>query len=267
MNWLHTIAALRAARIEDKRVASSLSALLGVSASRKQFMLDKKHIHDLGSKAWMDWRILPDGNLHNAIQTGLDRGNGLIIGSCFSGHYLPALSLIRHHASECLMMQGRFVTSGMSPAQLADFASATGVNVRIGRVDVHSSLTMVKHLKRNGIVFVMLDSPLEGMTTFSVDFFGAPAITGDGLYRLATKTGAAILPVFTPRTQQGLEVKTGTLQFAREESAEKLAANTLSSLQDLIWTDPSKWWLWDYLYRRWAGARHVLLNPSISPAG
>jgi hypothetical protein len=34
MNWLHTIAALRAARIENKRIASSLSVMLDEAATR-----------------------------------------------------------------------------------------------------------------------------------------------------------------------------------------------------------------------------------------
>lgn len=255
MNWLQTLAVLRAAQHDDMHIQSCLKALYEVSLNKKQFYKDKFYTEQFGVSYWENWKFEVQNDLHKKIDMGLARGNGLVIGSCFSGFYLPALSLIKPHSSECLIMQGRTTNKRMTDWQLADFHQKTNVGLKIANVNTESSFALTKHLKRNGIVFVMLDMPLQGMTYDVINFFGYPAITGNGLYKLVEKMDSTILPVYTPRTRDGLSIRAGDLQFGG--GYEKLAKNTLKSLEKLIWTDPSKWWMWDYLYERWSAATHM----------
>lgn len=257
MNWIQTLAVLRAAKHDEMHIDSCLNKLWQISTNRKKFYKDKFETDQLGFAYWQNWTFEFENDLHNKIHQALRTGNGLIIGSCFSGYYLPALSLLKEHNAECMIMQGKSKQGRISDYLLEDFYKNTGVRLKIASVNTESSFALTKHLKRNGIAFVMLDMPLQGMTYGIYDFFGYPAIVGDGLYKIATKTKSSVLPVYTPRTENGLKIIAGDLQSADDH--EHLISQTLKSLEKLIWTSPSDWWLWDYLFERWSAAKQQKL--------
>ncbi len=62
---------------------------------------------------------------------------------------------------------------------------------------------ILRVLKEGGIVGVLLDQNMDWREGVFVDFFGEEACTNTGMALLAMKTGAAVLPVFNIRQEDG----------------------------------------------------------------
>lgn len=72
--------------------------------------------------------------------------------------------------------------------------------VEIARVgDALSSLPLLRHLQKNGVVALQLDRVVPGMKTRAVTLLGAPGELPEGPFRLAQLSGAPILPIFCGR--------------------------------------------------------------------
>jgi KDO2-lipid IV(A) lauroyltransferase len=62
---------------------------------------------------------------------------------------------------------------------------------------------IIRHLKKNGIVGLMIDQNMAWQEGVFVDFFGRPAATSNGLALLALHTGAPVIPGMTVRGGDG----------------------------------------------------------------
>jgi Kdo2-lipid IVA lauroyltransferase/acyltransferase len=62
---------------------------------------------------------------------------------------------------------------------------------------------MLRHLKQNGILGILIDQNVAWYEGVFVDFFGRPACTTNGLALLALHTGAPVLPGFMARLPDG----------------------------------------------------------------
>jgi KDO2-lipid IV(A) lauroyltransferase len=78
--------------------------------------------------------------------------------------------------------------------------SATG-NILIPKE--RAMRAMLRHLKQNGILGILIDQNVAWYEGVFVDFFGRPACTTNGLALLALHTGAPVLPGFMARLPDG----------------------------------------------------------------
>jgi KDO2-lipid IV(A) lauroyltransferase len=62
---------------------------------------------------------------------------------------------------------------------------------------------MIRSLKRNEIVGILIDQNVAWYEGVFVDYFGRPACTTDGLALLALHTGAPVLPGYIVRLHDG----------------------------------------------------------------
>jgi Kdo2-lipid IVA lauroyltransferase/acyltransferase len=62
---------------------------------------------------------------------------------------------------------------------------------------------MLRHLKQNGILGILIDQNVAWYEGVFVEYFGRPACTTDGLALLALHTGAPVLPGFMVRLPDG----------------------------------------------------------------
>ncbi len=82
----------------------------------------------------------------------------------------------------------------------------TWVRSATGNIPLDKTLAMrpiIRHLKENGIVGLMIDQNMAWQEGVFVDFFGRPAATSNGLALLALHTGAPVIPGMTVRVKNG----------------------------------------------------------------
>ena len=91
--------------------------------------------------------------------------------------------------------------------------------------------TIVQKLRENKIVSIVADRAIEGRSV-TVDFFGAPAALPIGPFRLAQRTGAALVVAKCYRSAQGLP--TGQLVPLSLDLTDEQRTNTDSMLQAFI---------------------------------
>ncbi|MHB9097457.1 MAG: lysophospholipid acyltransferase family protein [Syntrophales bacterium] len=67
----------------------------------------------------------------------------------------------------------------------------------------HAMRAMIRSLKRNELVGILIDQNVAWYEGVFVDYFGRPACTTNGLALLALHTGAPVLPAYTVRLPDG----------------------------------------------------------------
>jgi KDO2-lipid IV(A) lauroyltransferase len=112
--------------------------------------------------------------------------------------------------------------------------------------DPLSGLPLLKHLRKGGVVALQIDRVPAGARARRVSMFGGPGRVPEGPLRLASITGAPILPVFTARTgHRRYEVVVHSpLRVARRPSEAELdaAAQAIADgLQQFVLAHPTQW--------------------------
>jgi KDO2-lipid IV(A) lauroyltransferase len=67
----------------------------------------------------------------------------------------------------------------------------------------HAMRAMLRTLKKNGILGILIDQNVDYYEGIFVEYFGRPACTTDGLALLALHTGAPVLPAYMARLPNG----------------------------------------------------------------
>jgi len=67
----------------------------------------------------------------------------------------------------------------------------------------HAMRPMLRTLKQNGMLGILIDQNVDCYEGVFVDYFGRPACTTDGLALLALHTGAPVLPAYIARLASG----------------------------------------------------------------
>lgn len=112
---------------------------------------------------------------------------------------------------------------------------------------------LLKTLKDNGCVGIMMDQNVAHVEGVFVDFFGTPACTNKGPAILAAASGASVLPTFILRAGNTHRVIIGeeiTLDCAgdKELDAVKNTAAFTRAIEDMIRKYPEQWF---WVHRRW----------------
>lgn len=208
MNLFRALAGIRAARVVDRKIDGAIKTLLSARREKLDYLSDRDAIGS-GDQSWKEWSISCSPDVADDIEHALVKGNGVIIGACFSGYHIPALSLLKPHARDCLILQGTPNQIPMPEWLRVDIYNHTGIKVQILPVDSSSAITLLRHLRKNGIALLMLDMTLPGTSAISVDFLGHPATTASGIYKITSKAQSTIIPVFPMRNSRGLSVVHG----------------------------------------------------------
>ena len=114
--------------------------------------------------------------------------------------------------------------------------------------------SMLRFLKDNGIVGILIDQNVDWYEGTFVDFFGRPACTTDGLALLALHTGAPVMPAFLVREEGfrfrliiGDEVeimRTGD----RDTDVRANTQNFTRIIEDMVRRYPDQWF---WIHQRW----------------
>ena len=118
----------------------------------------------------------------------------------------------------------------------------------------HSMRTMIRSLKRNEIVGILIDQNVAWNEGVFVDFFGRPACTTNGLALLALHTGAPVLPGYIVRLPDGRYrlVIGPEVEITRTgDRAEDVLANTqrfTKVIEETVRRYPDQWF---WVHQRW----------------
>jgi len=113
---------------------------------------------------------------------------------------------------------------------------------------------MLRTLKANGMIGLLIDQNWSWQEGVFVDFFGRPACTSDGLARLAIHTEAPVIPTFMVRQENGkykLIIREAVELVNTGEQEKDVLINTQNYtriIEDMIRQYPDQW-LW--VHQRW----------------
>ncbi|MFP4571696.1 MAG: lysophospholipid acyltransferase family protein [Desulfobacterales bacterium] len=112
---------------------------------------------------------------------------------------------------------------------------------------------VLRSLKDNKLVGMMLDQNAHILHGVMVDFFGEPACTNKGLALLSRETGTPVVPMFLVREQGGFLVECGPQlpRFKSGNKAKDVEATTRlynKVIEDIILRYPEQWF---WVHRRW----------------
>jgi Kdo2-lipid IVA lauroyltransferase/acyltransferase len=170
--------------------------------------LARRHFRNLGASmgevalAWFGtapWTRPPvrvEGLEH--LNAALAKGRGVIL---YTGHFTP-VEIATQFLKPLIPLFAFMFTQRNSP--VLDAMQARG-RLRTGHVPLPSTAIrgLVRELKRNAVVWYAPDLAYVSNSAQLVPFFGEPAMTNTGASRLATLTGATIVPLYFRRLDGG----------------------------------------------------------------
>jgi phosphatidylinositol dimannoside acyltransferase len=134
------------------------------------------------------------------IDETAEAGKGIVMATIHTGGWeiVGALFQQRHDLDLVMAMEQERDPAAQAVHDEARRA-AGGRVVRIGGDDPLSSLPLLRHLQRKGVVALQIDRVPEGMRSRSVRLLDRPGRIPEGPLRLAALSGAPLLPVFCAR--------------------------------------------------------------------
>jgi KDO2-lipid IV(A) lauroyltransferase len=113
--------------------------------------------------------------------------------------------------------------------------------------------SILQTLKSNGCVGILMDQAVTREEGFVIDFLGRGAWTSKIPAIIARKTGAAVLPAFIHRTDEGHKVRISPeVELSRDDDTEQAVREDTVKLtgyiEEYIKEHPAEW-LW--IHRRW----------------
>jgi KDO2-lipid IV(A) lauroyltransferase len=138
-------------------------------------------------------------------------------------------------------------------ARLNDIIISNRKSFDVGYLERGSDLRSLVKLLREGKCFGVLCDLDTRVESRFVPFFGKPAKTASGPFRLAIKMGAAALPIFTTRKKDGTQhVKVYPELIPEGITEEEKVINLMIAynaiLEEIIKQDPAQW-IW--MHDRW----------------
>ena len=183
-------------------------------------------------------------------EKALAKGQGLLLFSAHFGNWelsAAAASLLIKPA----VVIYRTLDSPLLDRLVLRVRSATG-NIPLAKD--HAMRPMLRALKQNGILGILIDQNVAWYEGVFVDYFGRPACTTDGLALLAMHTEAPVLPAYMVRLPNGRY----RMVFGQEVEVIRtgdrdadVLANTqrfTKVIEEIVRRYPDQW-LW--LHQRW----------------
>jgi KDO2-lipid IV(A) lauroyltransferase len=122
----------------------------------------------------------------------------------------------------------------------------------------NAMLTMLRTLKKNGIVGILIDQNVDWYEGVFVDYFGRPAATTTGLALLALHSGAPVLPAYLVRIAEGryrlvIEPEIEVVDTGNRDADVRINTQRFTKvIEDVVRRYPDQW-LW--VHQRWKTKR------------
>jgi len=202
----------------------------------------------LGSSRGYPLRSRPKGVEHYLSCAA--RGRGVILATAHTAGWEIAGPVLRGvHTGEVVIAMRR--ERDEAARALSDQSRMrTGVTVAHVGDSPFDALSLLSHLRRGAAVAIQIDRVPQGMRSRNVSFFGAPWHAPEGLLRLASLSGAPILPIFTRRigfmhyeaiVNRGIELPRRPSDAELDDAAQR----TVRALETFVSSYPTQWFHFD----------------------
>jgi len=183
---------------------------------------------------------------NDALAATLTSGQGAVVLTGHFGNWDVAAKELRAYGRPINLVMAREVNAPTS-AYVRQAREAAGVQVIYSDSSVFSSLNMVRALRRNEVVAIQLDRPMDADGMRLVPFFGAPAAFPSGPFVLARVAGVPLIPVFVPRLgRRHYAVRVGNrFDIAREardaRSLARVMGEVAAAFEAVVREFPTQW--------------------------
>jgi Kdo2-lipid IVA lauroyltransferase/acyltransferase len=125
----------------------------------------------------------------------------------------------------------------------------------------------LKTLRGNAVLAMLIDQDSKRVPQVVVPFFGRPARTPSGAAALALRSGAALVPVYIERTDDGhrieFEPPIDANAAVGDDAVTELTARLTRSIEARVRRHPEQWVWW---HKRWRmDDRHAAGDTSAAP--
>jgi lauroyl/myristoyl acyltransferase len=183
---------------------------------------------------------------NDALAAALASGQGAVVVTGHFGNWDIAAKALRAYGRPINLVMAREVNDTTS-AYVRRAREVAGVDVIYSDSSVFSSLNMVRALRRNQVVAIQLDRPMDADGTRAVPFFGAPAMFPSGPFVLARVAGVPLIPVFAPRlgTRHYAIRVCGRFDIAREardgRTLDRVMGEVVGAFEAVVREFPMQW--------------------------
>jgi lauroyl/myristoyl acyltransferase len=179
------------------------------------------------------------------LTEALERGGVVIVTAHVGPWELTAAQLGRVLGAEVMLVMQR--ERSVEAGELQDLRRGErGLKVlRVGERPT-DALPLIAHLKRGGVAAMQLDRAPPNGRVIEVPLFGEPFAAPEGPFRLASLSGALVVPVFGRRLgffEYDLEIAE-PIELGRRASAEELRSavtQAVAAMQASIRSNPTQW--------------------------
>lgn len=242
----------------EARVREALDAvgIRNESLERSVFRLPSEFIADVlflkhaSERAVLDQPIRVDGL--ERVRELRSTGRGLILGCSNFGCFYQSLLACRGIIDDLLIVIGTVTDGDRSFTERLERLS--GARIRLLPVAPSSSVAIARQLKRGGVVSTMLDACLPQSQVLIAPFLGRPAASPSGIYQLASRLNAVVLPLFCLRRREGLEIELSQPIDTTDMTDVEIATAVNSCVETKILSEPHQWMMWPALLDRWRAA-------------
>jgi lauroyl/myristoyl acyltransferase len=180
------------------------------------------------------------------LAAALRRGHGAVVVTGHFGNWDVAAKELRAYGRPINVVMAREANHTTS-AYVERAREAAGVRVIYSDSSVFSSVNIIRALRRNEVVAMQLDRPMDADGTRLMTFFGAPAVFPSGPFVLARVAGVPLIPVFVPRLgprHYAIRV-CGRFDIAREardsRTLDRVMAQVVDAFEGVVREFPTQW--------------------------
>ncbi|HYP88322.1 MAG TPA: lysophospholipid acyltransferase family protein [Polyangiaceae bacterium] len=179
------------------------------------------------------------------LQAALARGGVVIVTAHIGPWELTAQQLGRTLSAEVMIVMQREPNEAAGKLQ-DEHRSARGLNVLHVGDNPFDALPLIAHLKRGGVAALQLDRVPPNGRILGAPLFGKPFHAPEGPFRLASLSGASVVPVFARRLDffdYELQIDE-PIELSRRPSPaelERAAARALRSMESWLSRYPTQW--------------------------
>jgi len=178
------------------------------------------------------------------------RGKGVVLYSAHFTSFEIFFPALRRH---CPRMSGMYKDQ-RNP--LMNEAMNAGRGRSVDRLISKDNVRdMLRELRRNAVFWYASDQRFAGKSSALIPFFGEPALTNTAISRIATRTGASVLPYFCRRFDDSEEPRYvatigAPLPAFPSEDATDDVRRLIAVLEDFIRSCPEQYW---WVHKRFKG--------------
>ncbi|KIC17552.1 lysophospholipid acyltransferase family protein [Leisingera sp. ANG-Vp] len=178
-----------------------------------------------------------------ALEAARAEGRPVLLATAHFGNYDAARAALVARGHEMGSLYRRMANPYFNEHYVAAMKANHDLMFEQGK---RGMVELVRHLKKGGIAAIVTDLHAQGGEL--IDFFGKPAVTSTVPAELALKFGAALIPVYAVRQENGLDFE--IVMNAEVPHSDPLTmTKALSADLEAIVRKHTGQWFW--IHRRW----------------